>query len=82
MTSDADQPTLELHTQQFVDGLAGAPPIYSLSPDQARSVLVQVQSIPVGKPSAKIEDTAFPVGPTGSVPVRICLLYTSDAADE
>jgi len=71
MTSDADQPTLELHTQQFVDGLAGAPPIYSLSPDQARSVLVQVQSIPVGKPSAKIEDTAFPVGPTGSVPVRI-----------
>ena len=71
MTSDADQPTLELHTQQFVDGLAGAPPIYSLLPDQARSVLVQVQSIPVGKPSAKIEDTAFPVGPTGSVPVRI-----------
>ena len=71
MTSDADQPTLELHTQQFVDGLAGAPPMYSLSPDQARSVLVQVQSIPVGKPSAKIEDTAFPVGPTGSVPVRI-----------
>jgi acetyl esterase len=25
----------------------------------------------VGKPSAKIEDTVFPVGPTGSVPVRI-----------
>jgi acetyl esterase len=32
---------------------------------------VQVQSIPVGKPSAKIEDITFPVGPTGSVPVRI-----------
>src|SRR6516164_6407141 len=71
MTIDASSPTLEPHTQQFIDGLAGAPPIYSLSPDQARSVLVQVQSIPVGKPSAKIEDTAFPVGPTGSVPVRI-----------
>jgi acetyl esterase len=42
-----------------------------LSPADARSVLVQVQSIPVGKPSAKIEDIAFPVGPTGSVPVRI-----------
>jgi len=27
--------------------------------------------MPVGKPGAKIEDTAFPVGPTGSVPVRI-----------
>ena len=64
-------PTLEPHTRQFIDGLAGAPPIYSLSPDEARSVLVRAQSIPVGKPSAKIEDTAFPVGPTGSVPVRI-----------
>ena len=26
MTIDADRPTLELHTQQFIDGLAGAPP--------------------------------------------------------
>jgi len=71
MTIDADQPTLELHTQQFVDSLAGAPPIYTLSPADARSVLVQVQSMPVGKPSAKIEDITFPAGPTGSVPVRI-----------
>ena len=71
MTIDTFRPTLELHTQQFVDGLAGAPPIYGLSPGEARSVLVQVQSLPVGKPSAKIEDIAFPVGPTGSVPVRI-----------
>ena len=71
MTIDADQPTLELHTQQFVDSLAGAPSIYKLSPAEARSVLVQVQSMPVGKPSAKIEDITFPVGPTGSVPVRI-----------
>ena len=29
------QPTLELHTQQFVDSLADAPPIYSLSPAAA-----------------------------------------------
>ena len=34
---DADQPTLELHTQQFVDSLAGAPSIYKLSPAEARS---------------------------------------------
>ena len=39
MTIDADRPTLELHTQQFIDGLAGAPPIYTLSPAEARSVL-------------------------------------------
>jgi acetyl esterase len=71
MTIDTIRPTLELHTQQFVDGLAGAPPIYSLSPAEARSVLERAQSIPVGKPGAQIEDTAFPVGPTGSVPIRI-----------
>jgi acetyl esterase len=65
------QPTLELHTQQFVDSLSGAPPIYTLSPADARSVLTRTQSISVGKPSAQIEDIAFPVGPTGSVPIRI-----------
>src|SRR5215471_12939221 len=71
MTIDATRPTLELHTQQFVDGLAGAPPLYTLSPAEARAVLERAQSIPVGKPGAKIEDIAFPVGPTGSVPIRI-----------
>jgi acetyl esterase len=71
MTVDATGPALELHTQQFVDGLAGAPPIYTLSPAEARSVLERAQSIPVGKPGANIEDTTFPVGPTGSVPIRI-----------
>ena len=71
MSITTDQPNLELHTQQFIDGLAGAPPIYTLSPDDARSVLTRAQSIAVGKPSAQIEDTALPVGPTGSVPIRI-----------
>ena len=33
------QPTLELHTQQFVDSLAGAPSIYTLSPAGAQSLL-------------------------------------------
>ena len=68
---DAAQPALEPHTQQFVDSLAGAPPIHTLSPADARSVLERAQSAPVGKPSAQIEDITFPVGPTGSVPVRI-----------
>jgi hypothetical protein len=36
------QPTLELHTQEFVDSLAGAPPIYTLSPAAARSLLGQI----------------------------------------
>ena len=71
MSIGTDDPTLELHTHQFVDSLAGAPPIYTLSPADARAVLVRAQSIPVGKPSAQIEDMALPVGPTGSVPIRI-----------
>jgi len=71
MPIDATQPALEPHTQQFVDGLAGAPPIYTLSPADARAVLERAQSARVGKPSAQIEDITFPVGPTGSVPVRI-----------
>jgi acetyl esterase len=65
------RPTLEVNTQQFVDSLAGAPPIYTLSPADARSVLAEAQSILVGKPGAQIEDIALAVGPTGSVPIRI-----------
>ncbi len=71
MSMATAQPTLELHTQQFVDTLAGAPPIFTLSPGDARSVLVRAQSIPVGKPSAQVEDITLPVGPTGSVPIRV-----------
>jgi acetyl esterase len=71
MSMATAQPTLELHTQQFIDSLAGAPPIYTLSPADARSVLARAQSIPVGKPNAEIEDITLPVGPAGSVPIRI-----------
>lgn len=66
-------PVLEPVTQQFVDGLAaaGGPPIYRLSPVDARGALAAAQSAPVGKPAASIKDTSFPVGPTGQVPIRI-----------
>jgi acetyl esterase len=64
---------LERVTQQFVDALlaSGAPPIYTLSPAEARGVLARAQAGPVGKPAADVDDTVFPVGPTGSVRVRI-----------
>ena len=71
MSMPVAQPTLELHTQQFIDSLAGAPPIYTLSPPDARAVLTRAQCIPVGRPSAQIDDMAWPVGPTGSVPIRV-----------
>ncbi len=64
------QPALEPITEQFVNSLVGLP-IHALTPAQARDVLTLAQSIRVGKPSANIEDTTFPVGPTGSVRIRI-----------
>jgi len=64
---------LEPVTQKFIDQLAaaGGPPLYTLSPAAARDVLTAAQAVPVAKPAASIQDTTFPVGPTGSVRVRI-----------
>jgi acetyl esterase len=69
----AAAPVLEPTTQQFIDALAaaGGPPIYSLSPAAARDVLAGAQAQPVAKLPASIDDTTFPVGPTGSVRIRI-----------
>jgi acetyl esterase len=66
-------PSLEPVTQQFVDSLvaAGAAPIHTLSPAEARAVLADAQAGPVGRPAAKLEETELPVGPQGSVRVRI-----------
>jgi len=66
-----DRPRLDPTTQHFVDSLAGGPPIHSLSPEAARSVFTGLQSTPVGRPGAVVEEAVFPVGPTGSVSVRI-----------
>ena len=62
---------LEPITQQFVDSLAGEPPFQGFLPDEARTTLVRAQLGPTGKPRARTEDMVFPVGPTGSVEVRI-----------
>ncbi|HET6518285.1 MAG TPA: alpha/beta hydrolase, partial [Geminicoccaceae bacterium] len=66
-------PVLEPTTQRFIDGLAaaGGPPIYTLGPEAARAVLAGAQAGPVAAPAARVEDATFPVGPTGSVRVRI-----------
>ena len=73
MSDLSDVTTLEPVTEQFIQALAAAgdPPIYALSPSAARDVLARAQAAPIGKPAARIEDISFPVGPTGSVPVRI-----------
>jgi acetyl esterase/lipase len=65
--------SLEPTTQKLIDRLAaaGGPPLYTLEPKAARGVLTQVQEATVKKLPATIEDTTFPVGPTGTVRVRI-----------
>ncbi len=70
--SDAAPPApLEPATQRFVDGLAGAPPLYTLSPAAAHQVLTDLQSKPVPLRPADVTDTEWPVGPTGSTRIRI-----------
>lgn len=66
-------PVLDIGTQTFLDALAetGAPPIHTLSVAAARDAMAGVQAGPVSKHPALIEDLTLPVGPTGSVDVRI-----------
>src|SRR5260370_40285995 len=61
-------------TQAFIAKLAagGGPPLYTLSPTDARAVLTNVQaSVAVTKLPADIEDRMIPGGPTGEVSIRI-----------
>lgn len=62
---------LEPATQKFVDGLAGSPPTYTLSAEAAHKALTDLQSLPVDLLPADIEDTTWPVGPTGTTRIRI-----------
>jgi acetyl esterase len=64
-------PFIEPETQQFVDAIANEPSVESLSPDLARAALTRMQSMPIGRPGADIQDLALPTGPAGAVPVRI-----------
>jgi acetyl esterase/lipase len=67
------RPSLEPVTQEFLDELAasGALPLSGRSATSVRAALASLQSGPVGKPNADIEDMTFPAGPTGGVSVRI-----------
>ena len=64
-------PVLEPTTQKFIDALAAGSADLHLEPGAARDVLAGAQAQPVAKLPAAIEDTTFPVGPTGSVRIRI-----------
>ncbi|MCX4515601.1 alpha/beta hydrolase [Streptomyces sp. NBC_01619] len=64
---------LEKINQDFLNELAaaGGPPLYKLSYEGARKVLDDLQSKPVNKLPADITERNLPVGPGGSVSIRI-----------
>lgn len=66
-------PSLTVKTAKFINMLAAQnnPPLYELTPEAARKVLIDAQSGNVRKPDVSIKDTTLQVGPTGSVDVRI-----------
>lgn len=70
---NSKEPHLTAGTQKFVNGLeaAGGPPLYTLTPQQARGVLNKAQSGPVKLPEVEKEDLEIPAGPNGKTPVRI-----------
>lgn len=62
--------SLEPITQAFIDSVSG-PPLHELDPSTAHRVLTDLQSQPVELQDARIEDTVWPVGPTGETRIRI-----------
>src|SRR5690606_12139604 len=68
---------LEPTTQAFIDSLSG-PPLSQLSPAK---VLTDLQSQPVELQDAQIEDTVWPVGPTGETRIRIVRPATAAETD-
>lgn len=73
IVSSAQAQSIEPGTQSFLDAVAaaGGPPIYTLSPEDARQVLAGAQAGPVALQAADIESRVLPVGPSGEVRVRI-----------
>lgn len=68
------QPRLTIEVKRFVDKLAetDAKPLYELSPEQARQVLLEAQSKPIAKAEVDVEDLNIPLGDEEkSMPVRI-----------
>ncbi|WP_263419609.1 alpha/beta hydrolase [Terriglobus albidus] len=65
-------PVLDNTIQKFIDELShhDAPPIYELTPEEARNTLLQAQSLPVDKPEVEIKDLQMNWEP-GPVHLRI-----------
>jgi acetyl esterase len=68
-----DYSGVEKNTRAFLESLQQnpGPPLYKLSPQQARAVLSGLQAGHVEKLPADIEDRTIPGGPIGEVSIRI-----------
>lgn len=66
-----DNIRLEPEARAFADLTAKPPFIFDLTPEKARSMFDEVQSSPLEKPVAEIEDLTIPGGLSGHVSVRI-----------
>jgi acetyl esterase len=62
---------LEPAARAFADATGDPPYLFDLGPEKGRETVDEVQSGPVDKPAADIEDLAVPGGPGGDVTVRI-----------
>jgi acetyl esterase/lipase len=64
---------LDPKIRKFIEALEanGGPPLYKLSPAEARNVLETLQAQPVKKLNAKIEDLTIPGGPSKEISIRI-----------
>lgn len=62
---------LEHDAKAFSDAAAKTPPIYTLSPADARKALADAQAGPIDKLPANISHRTLKVGPTGTVDIRI-----------
>jgi acetyl esterase len=68
-----DYTGVEQNTRAFLESLQKneGPPLYKLSPQQARAVLSGLQAAPVTKLPAEIENRIIPGGPTGEISIQI-----------
>lgn len=64
-------PVLEEKTQAFVDRCRHATPVWQLSPEDGRQLLTKIQTPALPGPPTTIEDLIWPIGPTGTVRIRI-----------
>jgi acetyl esterase len=74
-TSAFNYTGVEQKTRAFLETLQrqGGPPIYTLSPEEARAVLSNLlkQQPPVAMPPADIENRTIPGGPNGNISINI-----------